>query len=86
MLEIEEIYPKLFYRNKLFPNIYSKEKNKILIFSLSYIWIKYLSLLSTVFIKQSAQIKFVWSPYFYHDNQDQKFNQNQIDKLKNYFK
>jgi len=85
MLEINDIYPKLFYKSKLLPRIVKKD-TKILIFSLSFIWIKYLTLLSTVFVQRGTNVKLLWSPHFLQDNQDQKVNDYQNEKLNFFFK
>ena len=85
MLEINDIYPKLFYKSKLLPRI-TKKDTKILIFSLSFIWIKYLTLLSTIFVQRGSSVKLLWSPHFLQDNQDQKINNHQNEKLNFFFK
>ena len=58
----------------------------MLIFSLSFIWIKYLTLLSTVFVQRGAEVKLIWSPHFLQDNQDQKVNDEENKKLDFFFK
>jgi len=58
----------------------------VLIFSLSFIWIKYLTLLSTVFVQRGAEVKLIWSPHFLQDNQDQKVNDEENKKLDFFFK
>ncbi|MDC2969035.1 hypothetical protein OAY16_03040 [Candidatus Pelagibacter sp.] len=85
MLQIKEIYPKLFKFDD-FKSIHPiKKKQNIMIFSLSFIWIKYLTLLSSVLVLKNCNVTLIWSKFFFQDNQNPKENEYEISELKKSF-